>query len=309
MNEKREKEDTVYVCIVSYRDPDLKNTIKNCLDNAKKPESIFFSVLSQAEDNEHPDLSFVPDSQIRYLRRHHSESRGPQWARAMATEGQMYQKYFLQVDSHSRFKPNWDELIIKNFESASEFWGNRIIITNYPDHFSPGEGEDVYYDTEAIKKFYPMWSEVDNTIMANHDWPDIVDVKNGDEVFFLSLNSMFTTTDIMQSIPFDSELYFTGDEGTMALRAYTNGIRLISPIVKYMYTNGDRANPPRPLHYLESSRALDLNILAYKRMSKLYRNEPGLGIYGIGSTQLYEQYQKITGIYFDSEKMEPPFVG
>jgi hypothetical protein len=96
-------DEVIFLSIASYRDPDLINTVKSAYENAKNKESLFFSVFSQAENEEHPDLSFIPESQIRYSKTHWSESKGACWARSRSTNN-LKEKYFLQIDSHSRFK-------------------------------------------------------------------------------------------------------------------------------------------------------------------------------------------------------------
>ena len=111
--------DKIFISIASYRDPDLINTIKNCYDNALNKEQLFFSILSQAEDVEHPDLSFIPSSQIRYIKVHWSESLGACWARSI-TSKDLLGDFFLQIDSHSRFKNGWDRIIVDSFKKVSK---------------------------------------------------------------------------------------------------------------------------------------------------------------------------------------------
>jgi hypothetical protein len=43
-----------------------------------------------------------------------------------------------------------------------------------------------------------------------------------------------------------------------------------------------------------------LDLASFKRVKDIQLGKD-LGIYGIGSKSLYEQYQKITGIYFDQK--------
>lgn len=289
-------DEVIFISIASYRDPDLIKTVQSCFNNAENKSRLYFSIFSQAEDDEHPDLSFIPDNQIRYLKTHWSESLGACWAREIATKD-IVGKYFLQIDSHSRFKSKWDTLIINNFKKAVRFWGNRIIITNYPDPFEiNNDGSDKLIDYPDLKKLEPFWDEKSKMIQAKHTWPNIVDIENGDEQFFFSANCAFTRADIMREIPYDKELYFTGEEPSIAIRAYTRGIRLISPIVKFMYTNYNRENSKRRLHWDDHEKWWEINLLSYKRLSKIMSGSMEFQEFGIGSKLLFEQYQKITNI-------------
>ena len=286
----------IFVSIASYRDPDLLNTVKSCYENATNKNMLFFSIFSQAEDSEHPDLSFIPDDQIRYIKTNWSESKGACWARSKSTSN-LKGKYFLQIDSHSRFKSNWDELIINNYKNAQKFWGNRIIITSYPDPFElNSDGTAKLIDYPLLRKLNAFWDEKSKMIQADPDWGDVVDTINGDEIFFLSANCYFSSTEIVKELPYDELLYFTGEEPSLALRAYTRGIRLISPVVKFMHTNYNRPNSKRKLHWEDHDEWWSLNQESYKRLSLIMTGDESLGEYGIKSPLLFEQYQKIVGI-------------
>jgi hypothetical protein len=295
----------IFINIASYRDPDLVNTVRSCFENANNKENIFFSIFSQAEDWEHPDLFFIPDNQIRYQKVHWSESLGVCWARLRSSQP-ILGDFYLQIDSHSRFVSGWDDLIINNFYSAKDFWGDRIILTNYPDPFEIAEdGTDNLINYNGLRKIEAIWPDSSNILQGDSEWPLVVDTLHGDEQFYLAGGNMFSTTKLISEIPYDENLYFIGEEPTLAIRAYTRGIRLISPTVKFMYSNYNRENSKRPLHWEDSSRWWNLNIESFKRIKRVFAGDQSLGIYGIGSPQLFLQYQKIIGIDFSTKEINP----
>lgn len=290
---------SVFISIASYRDPDVVNTVRSCYDNAISKDDLFFSVVSQAEEGEHPDLSFIPESQLRLIKHHWSESKGVCWAREIASR-ELNRKYFLQIDSHSRFLPGWDQIIIGNYERALTFWGSRVILTNYPDMFlmnwdtnPPSEIFDGYPHLKSIKV---RWSHEDKMPKSENEWPTVIDTVNGDEHSFFAAGSVFCLSSLLLEIPYDAELYFTGEEASMAVRAYTRGIRLVSPAVKYMFSNYDRTNSKRPLHWEDNEEWESLNHKSYERLERIMKGDKTLGVYGIGSESLYCQYQKLIGI-------------
>ena len=286
----------IFISIASYRDQDLIKTVKSCYDNALNKNNLFFSIFSQAEDTEHPDLSFIPASQIKYIKVSWKESKGACWARKRATEN-IIGDYFLQIDSHSRFARNWDNLIVNNFINAQKFWGDRIILTSYPDPFELNEdGSDNLINYQSLKKLRAIWHEESKMIQAEGQWPDVVDKVNGDEIYFLSANCLFSTAKIMKEIPYDELLYFTGEEPSMALRAYTRGIRLVSPTTKFMYSNYNRLNYKRKLHWEDHEEWWKINKKSYERLKLIMTGDLTLEEYGIKSEYLFYQYQKMTGI-------------
>jgi hypothetical protein len=289
-------EEVITISIASYRDPDLLRTVSSCFHKANNRDRLFFSIFSQAEDSEHPDLSFIPESQIRYQKIHWSESLGMCWARAVTNE-EPVGEYFLQIDSHSRFRDGWDDLVIENFKASSRFWGNRIILTGYPEGFELGDNSsDILFESELVKKFVPFWEEETKTIQGHSGWMEVVDTVHGDEVFFLSGNCMFTTSEIIKELPSDPMVYFTGDEAAMALRAYTRGVRLISPVSRFMFTNYNRPNSNRRFHWDDHDKWRIFSSDSYGRIARLMSGDQSLEEYGIGSQELFQQYQKIVGI-------------
>lgn len=288
--------DIIFISIASYRDTELINTVRNCFDNAKYKDRLFFSVFSQDSDESHPDLSFIPDNQINYLKSHWSQSLGVCWARKIITKN-IFGKYFLQIDSHSRFKKDWDTMIIDAFDRSSKFWGSRIILTGYPDEYEIlKDGSEKFNDSPTLKKLNAIWQKETKTVQADFPWGDVINTESGDEIFFLSANSLFTLSDIMKELPYDEKIYFTGEEASIALRAYTRGIRLISPPVKYMYSHYDRSAYGRIFHWDDHKDWWRLNSDSYDRISMIMSGNQSLGEYGIKSKELFDQYQKITGI-------------
>ena len=81
------KKNTIFINIASYRDPELGLTVEDCYKKSKNPENLFFSIVSDANDNEHPDLSFIPINQISYIKRDISKSSGVCSARSLAMNG------------------------------------------------------------------------------------------------------------------------------------------------------------------------------------------------------------------------------
>lgn len=280
----------ICVSIASYRDPDLINTINSAYSNATDVSNISFCVVSQ--DSKHPDLSKYPIDQ--YHKYHWKESLGVCWARNKAIQS-CSSDYILQVDSHSRFPIGWDEVIEIENEIAEEFWGQRIILTQYPYAFLMIDGKEIYQDLDEKLKTFPIWSEEEKTIKLGTVWSPVQDKKHGDEVFYFAGGCSFASSEIMKSIIPDPEIYFNGEEMSIAIRAYTRGIRMINSPVNFIYSNFSRQNNNRNLHWEDHPKWFDLEKRSRIKLSKIY-DGANLGEWGIESESLYEQFIKLTNL-------------
>ncbi len=105
----------IFVQIAAYRDPQLVATIKNMIENAKKPKNLIIGIARQFHPEDgFDDLSeFMGDKRFRILNIPYQESKGVCWARHQVQQLYKGEEYTLQIDSHMRFAPNWDDEMIK----------------------------------------------------------------------------------------------------------------------------------------------------------------------------------------------------
>jgi hypothetical protein len=123
---------SIYVSIAAYEDPELIDTIKSALDNAKNPDQIVFGICLQYNDE--PDLSFLPKKQKRIISFDSHERPGLVRVRFLLKKMFLAEDYFLQIDSHTKFDKNWDEILINDLlELKKEKGPNSVLalqITN-----------------------------------------------------------------------------------------------------------------------------------------------------------------------------------
>lgn len=286
----------ICVSIASYRDPDLLNTVESCYENAKNKQDISFCIVSQAEDDEHPSLAHIPN--VYYYKYHWSESRGVCWARNIAV-GMADAEYILQIDSHSRFKKNWDETLYNLYRNAIVFWGHRIILTQYADIFEWKDGKEEYsiYGDDNQQKAYVYWNEDNGTLGIGKEWQMVEDNVYGDEVFYVTGGCTFTHSAIFKSVIADPEIYFQGEELSIALRAYTRGIRMINPGKSFLYSNYVRESNDRRLHWEDNENWQELENKSRDKIRKLFSGNLQ-GDWGIHSYELYKQYMKLNNLDF-----------
>ena len=117
----------------------LVSTIFSAYNNAQNKNGLIFSICDQSDSGiKVNEIAF--SDQIHYEHVDPIFSKGPCWARHRAQSFFNEEDYFLQVDSHTQFAPNWDTVFIKQLEKISatkseDGYFKKPIITSYPRSF------------------------------------------------------------------------------------------------------------------------------------------------------------------------------
>ena len=101
-------EDTIFVQIASYRDPELQWTLKDLFEKAKRPENIFVGICHQYdmkgdEDKHLFEIPFSHPEQLRIDNVDYRESQGCCWARNRVQKLWKGEKYTFIIDAHTWF--------------------------------------------------------------------------------------------------------------------------------------------------------------------------------------------------------------
>ena len=99
------KKNKIFVQIASYRDPELLPTLKDCIEKAKFPKNLVFSIAWQhsPEDTWDTLSAYTKDKRFKIIDIPHLESEGVCWARHKLQQNYNNEEYTLQLDSHHRF--------------------------------------------------------------------------------------------------------------------------------------------------------------------------------------------------------------
>jgi len=304
--------DKIFVSLAAYRDPDLINTVRSFYFNAKHKERIFFSLVSHEEKNNVFDFSFLPSEQISYQKIDYRLADGACSGRHLANSlmSDKY-KYFLHTDSHSRAKQDWDEMLINEHIKCSAKWGEDYIFSKYPHGFKIlwndcDEGTDeINYENESLHKVIPVWDETEWMYLLR--WQDIEDKEYGDKVYGFAANFAFGPTKCLMKAPYDPYLYFLGEEISLGIRLYMQGVTIVAPAINAIWTNYDRDNGRRGgFHWTDNSMWGLRDKAARIRLNKLFRGED-LGVYGLQDhIEKYRVLQKEMGLDFESKDYVRP---
>lgn len=102
--------------VVSYRDPEANPTVVDLLARASNPRRVSVGLVWQldlAVAEDHAMYTSTPRGDDEVLRGGHlrsvlipaADAAGPSWARRVAQSLWAGEEYFLQIDSHTRFRP------------------------------------------------------------------------------------------------------------------------------------------------------------------------------------------------------------
>jgi hypothetical protein len=294
---------SIFISIASYKDTELVPTIKSIVNNSANPEDLHFGVISQNNIKKHPDLSFVKN--LSYLKLDFRDSRGAGHARKLAMELYRGQDFFLQLDSHMRAAPQWDDKIKEMYEKSTDMANTKkIIMSQYPAAYEiHSNGKEHFIKNHKELWSTPTWSKVHNR--DDGSWSSIrqkiEDLSKPHPSHTVLAGYLFAPGSFVKEIPYDERISFMGEELCVAIRAYTRNWHIYAPNDMLFWHFYKRKGSPkiwdqiedveRPLKWIEmemSSKKIQKDILTGKEQ----------GIFGIGDKDKYLEYQKLIGINF-----------
>lgn len=284
---------TIFVSVAAYRDPELVPTVLDCLAKARRPDDLRIVVCWQHLGDE--DISAISkDPRVRILDFDARESRGACWARAEAMAHHAGEDWFLQVDSHTRFAPDWDARLIA---AATATGAAKPLLSCYPPMYDPAEeftGAGV--PTEIIVN---GWTDDGIPTLGQR----AIEEPSGKprQALFVAAGFLFAPGSLAQEVPYDPGLYFQGEEISVAVRSFTWGYDLFHPtevVAWHYYIRQDR-----PRHWTDhASDDLRTNWFArhrasMRRTASLLRY-PMIGRFGVGQLRTVADYEAYSGCDF-----------
>jgi hypothetical protein len=215
MNEK------IFINIASFRDPSLIITIKSALLHAAHPENLVFGIGAQYYDNELPDFSFA-ESQIKVIRYNPDTAPGVVKVRYEISQLASDEKYFLMIDSHVLFVPNWDSIAKEYLKELSDISGHeRVCISgtekyddNIPTFDSYYFGFDIYQDHVAKKSIFTLNGretkrlQIPEKFLKHHH---------------VLCNNFFTYSNYLYDVGQDDQSNFLYEEPYLSWKTYVSG--------------------------------------------------------------------------------------
>ena len=231
---------TIYVSLATLDDSETQIAIDNLFNDAKHPERVHVG-LAVIHKKEKQYKKFVKDNKnknvsLKYIKlvpEILGTGNGRYHARSMYNN----EDYFLQVDPHTLFQPNWDEILIDLYEEAKkELNLNRFILTAYLGFYSYSPERSVdhartrypFYDkTFKYSDAYPGWRDIP---IADNPYKFIPCVKfNG--------NFVFGDREFAKNTHVVKDSFFYDEEILQGLNLIGNDIALVFPNVDLPVTH------------------------------------------------------------------------
>ena len=292
----------IFIQIASYRDPQLIPTIEDCINKAKNPDKLVFSIAWQhSEEDKWDDLSlYKSDKRFKIVDINYQESKGACWARNLLQQNYAGEEYTLQLDSHHRFIENWDDELKKMYKQLQKMGHKKPLLTGYVSSFNPEKDPEERHQIPWKMNFDRFIPEG-----AVFFLPAAID--NFKELIspiparFYSAHFAFTTGDFVKEVPHDPNYYFHGEEISIAVRAYTWGYDLFHPhkiIVWHEYTRKGRTK-----QWDDDKNWVSKNIECHRRNRKLFQMDGEIkdidfGVFDFGNVRTLEDYEKYAGLSF-----------
>lgn len=289
----------IFVNIACYRDPECEPTIRDLFEKARHPEQINVGVVLQTMPSDRIDVAL---SRVRVARVDASRSQGVCWARALGYLLWQGEDFVLQIDSHMRFAPDWDALLIEQLTACPS---RKPILTTYPPGYEPPNRlVSMKPSFLAAKEFNNRGILMQQALME----PEPITPK---PTAFLAAGFLFGPSAWIREAPYDPKLYFHGEETTLAARLWTHGWDFFGPtepIVWHYYTT----KVTRALHWSDNREWDRMDAISLARVRHLLQMEPEPGDepidltgFHLGTTRSFERYQSMAGVNFRARTIAP----
>lgn len=237
-------EETIFIQIASYRDPELIKTLDDCILNAEFPDKLRFGICWQhAEEDEWDKLDkYKNDSRFRILDVNYKDSTGACWARNQIQQLYQGETYTLQLDSHHRFIKNWDTELINMLKGLQAKGHAKPLLTSYISSYNPEKDPEERTQTPWLMNFDRFTPE-GVIFFLPASIPNYENLTEPIPARFYSAHFAFTLGQFSDEVQHDPEFYFHGEEITIAVRAFTHGYDLFHPhkiIAWHEYTRKGR---------------------------------------------------------------------
>lgn len=334
--------ETVYVAIASYRDFQCSQTVESIFARAKYPERVRVSVVDQLAKNEEfsckpqcldkskEDYSEVACQYLDQLDIFSLDAEvygiGPVFARHIGQRMYRGEYFTMQIDAHVDFIQDWDESVIKQWQSAKNemavLTAYMSDITNSIDpvsHKSIHEGRPIMcksgYESGGGRKHFRHGQQPEGVAMIK-DQPMLEP--------FWAAGFSFARGHFVINVPYDQHLpmIFQGEEMNIGVRAFTYGYdfyAMQTQVCFHYYANSPMGAKRKkvPLFFDKAQRhGPNVETKAMERLNMIIRARPthsynknGIYLkeirqYGLGRIRSTDKFYETFGIDTIRETVE-----
>lgn len=229
---------SIFVSIASYCDSQLFDTLQSLYNEAIDTSRVIVGVNIQDTEEQFEKLKTYNFPNLRVIYTPKEQAQGVVFARnRIKKELVQREDYFLQVDSHTRFRQGWDSILINQYNSIEQ---DRVILTTYPNHFDVPDYEKEYLNKPnntplRIKRFLQLTSQTDNRCVAEN-LPTLEDYQVADSRW-VSAGFLFTRRFWIEEINIPDNIRFNGEEDFQTFLSFLKGWNIKVPSLATVWHN------------------------------------------------------------------------
>ncbi|OZI62572.1 hypothetical protein CAL28_25815 [Bordetella genomosp. 11] len=321
----------VFVQIASYRDPQLIPTLADLIEQAAQPGTLRVVVCWQHAREETLDAFFASgfvgagidaggEHPVHRLGRAGAiielidvpqlQSQGACWARHLIQQRYRGEEYTLQLDSHHRFVPRWDAILIEMLESLRTE-SPKPVLTTYLPAFDARNDPDSRVALPAVLTFCEF--DYDGILLLSGRYVAESEHARPIPVAFYSAHFAFADGAFAREVRHDPKLFFYGEEISIAARAYTRGYDFYAPhrLVSWHqygcegrvtiwqdHTEEAKAKGEVECAWAERNDSARLRVRRLLGIDGTPAEDIDFGPYGLGAVRSLADYERYAGICF-----------
>lgn len=292
--------ESIFIQLSSYHDYELPNTINSALQNSSGEYEIYFGVHHIYYEVDDISIPKIPNVRLTVSKAPNNLGMGI--GRLIAHQHYQNEDYYVQVDSHTRFMPNWDKNFISKIKEYQAAGIKKPLLTAYPKNY--------WYEDDGSVTIEPS---NDPAIISFHEKPELFKSHRftsqtampnpPGNIYTRSVSggSIFTVGPFIEPNPL---ILAGGEELVIAARAYTHGYDLVLPgglDIAHLYYNHSRPqNNKRRLVWNDfASEVQPLDVRSQAEMKRLFLDAP-IGIGAFGTERTLEDFGRFVGLDFQT---------
>lgn len=303
---------SILITIASFLDYEIYYTILDCVQKAKYPKNLRVSVLLQYDENQGTDSACLDELAKQYnitIEKHHYlQSEGGCWARQKCQQHYNGEDYVLQIDAHTRFIKNWDDIVIKNIQDLKKY-SDKPMLSYMPPSYLRNDKLGIDYEFVNLNQLDRINIPTPKFISAE-GWIDYVGYDNQINTNFQNIRVpllygcfVFAEGSWVVDVEQDPLHYYTGEELALAIRSFTKGYDIYLPTQIVAWHRAHPTTNKKHFNTFSSEIAAKKHSVAINRLQKLLLNED-LGKYGLGKVRTLEEYENFSRIDFKNRTLK-----
>lgn len=296
---------TILVEIAAYRDDELPKTIASCLAQAAQPERLHFAIVHQFGPETEGQLeSYHHDDRFTIIERSWREARGVGVARAECDSLYAGEDFYLQIDAHMRFEPNWDERLIAQWQQCQD---ERAILSSYPPAFR--------YNDDGSELFVPS---LPNRLIVHDMFMGKIPTFFGKALpgnstepmqgAFAAGGLQFGLGVRCQEVSYEPDICFIGEEIVHSLRLFAANFQVYSLIDQPVHHLYIRSQNQKNAHHFWNDFTEDkeletvyqaMNSRSYAKVADYLAGRAGV------APEAVQEFERFAGVDFTTHKVHP----